>query len=139
MNISRSLSPRAEQTKQIISLKLLYDLMSEILVLDTSVLISGAILPEIESGKLSDVEVCIPQAALDELQAQASKNVDVGFIGLDHLKSLREMCERKGIQFYFRGPTPTLEDIKLAKSGGKDAIIETLQGKSKGLYAQQTM
>src|SRR5579875_2219786 len=95
MNISRSLSPRAEQTKQIISLKLLYDLMSEILVLDTSVLISGAILPEIESGKLSDVEVCIPQAALDELQAQASKNVDVGFIGLDHLKSLREMCERK--------------------------------------------
>src|SRR5579875_28234 len=132
MNISRSLSPRAEQTKQIISLKLLYDLMSEILVLDTSVLISGAILPEIESGKLSDVEVCIPQAALDELQAQASKNVDVGFIGLDHLKSLREMCERKGIQFYFRGPTPTLEDIKLAKSGRIDAIIRNVAREVKG-------
>ncbi|MEM3267337.1 MAG: PINc/VapC family ATPase [Conexivisphaerales archaeon] len=100
--------------------------MPDILVLDTSVLISGAIIPELNTGKLDNVEICIPHAALDELQAQASKNVDVGFIGLDHLKSIRETCEQKGIPFYFKGQTPSLDDIKLARSGRIDAIIRNV-------------
>ncbi|MDG6940186.1 MAG: Flp pilus assembly complex ATPase component TadA [Nitrososphaerota archaeon] len=107
--------------------------MTETIVLDTSVVISGAIIGELESGSLGDVKVCIPHATLDELQAQASKNVDVGFVGLEHLKNIREVCERKGLQFYFVGPTPSLDDIRLARSGRIDAIIRNVAREEKGV------
>lgn len=89
-------------------------------VLDTSVIIDG-LFSEISKGEVE--EVVIPRAVLDELQAQASKHMDIGFKGLRELKRLREFCESNGIKFSIYGKAPSLADIKLAKSGRIDAII----------------
>lgn len=87
----------------------------------------------IESGELKDVEIIIPLAALDELQAQASKGREPGFIGLEELKSIRELGEKKGISIRFTGERPTLEDIKLAHSGRIDAMIREVAKKEGGI------
>lgn len=89
--------------------------------MDTSIIIDRKVPEIIEKEKVK--EVIVPYAALDELQAQASKGREEGFIGLEELKRIREICEEKGITLRFSGERPTLEDIKLAKSGRIDAII----------------
>lgn len=93
------------------------------LCLDTSIIIDGKVSEMIEKGELKQVEIIIPLAVLDELQAQASKGREPGFIGLNELKKLREVCEKKGIKIQFTGERPTFEDIKLARSGRIDALI----------------
>jgi ATPase len=92
-------------------------------VLDTSAIIDGIFGRMLESGEIKDVEVCVPYAALDELQAQASRNVDVGFIGLAGLKKIRLFCESKGYRLFFYGPKPSFDDIRLAKKGRIDGMI----------------
>lgn len=91
--------------------------------LDTSIIIDGKISELVEKRKLKDVEIVVPLAVLDELQAQASKGREPGFIGLNELKKLREMCEKKNIKIKFTGDRPSIEDIKLARSGRIDALI----------------
>ena len=98
---------------------------------DTSIIIDGKITEIIKKEKEKDLEVIIHVAVLDELQAQASKGREPGFIGLDELKKLRELCEKKGIRIRFAGERPSLEDIKLAHSGRIDAIIRDVAKKEK--------
>lgn len=93
------------------------------IVADTSIIIDGNVTGLIEKGKLKDVELVIPLAVLDELQAQASKGREQGFFGLEELKKLRKFCEQKGIKLRFTGGRPSIEDIKLARSGRLDALI----------------
>jgi len=93
------------------------------IISDTSILIDGKLSEFIEKGKLKDVEIIIPLAVLDELQAQASKGRESGFVGLNELKRLRKICEEKDIKIRFTGDRPSLEDIKLAHSGRLDALI----------------
>jgi ATPase len=93
------------------------------IVPDTSIIVDGKVTELIEKGKLKDVELIIPTAVLDELQAQASKGRETGFIGLDELKKLRKLCEEKGIKLRFTGGRPSMDDIRLAKSGRLDALI----------------
>lgn len=93
------------------------------IICDTSIIIDGKISQLLEKSELKDVEIVIPLAVLDELQAQASKGKEPGFIGLDELKKLREICEKKKIKIRFAGERPSLEDIKLARSGRLDALI----------------
>jgi len=90
---------------------------------DSSIIIDGKVAESIEKGKLKDVELVIPLAVLDELQAQASKGREPGFIGLDELKKLRKICEQKGIKLRFTGGRPSIDDIRLARSGRLDALI----------------
>jgi len=94
---------------------------SQRLVPDTSAIINGRILEIIEKGDVA--EVIIPHAALDELQAQASKGREVGHTGLAELKKLRALCEQKNIKLTFMGSRPDLDQIKLARSGRLDALI----------------
>jgi ATPase len=91
------------------------------LVPDTSAIINGRIPEIVEKGDVS--EIIIPHAALDELQAQASKGREVGHKGLAELKKLRALCEQKNIKLTFMGSRPDLDQIKLARSGRLDAII----------------
>jgi ATPase len=91
--------------------------------LDTSIIIDRKISQLIEEGKLKNAEIIIPLAALDELQAQASKGREPGFVGLDEVKKIRELCEKKKIKLRFSGERPSLEDIRLARSGRIDALI----------------
>lgn len=90
---------------------------------DTSIIIDGKITELLEKGKLGDIELIVPTAVLDELQAQASKGKEQGFIGLNELKKIRKLCEGKKIRLRFTGDKPTIEDIKLARSGRLDALI----------------
>ncbi|MEM5878904.1 MAG: PINc/VapC family ATPase [Candidatus Aenigmatarchaeota archaeon] len=93
------------------------------IVPDTSVIIHGNLTRMLERDELKDFELVIPLAVLDELQAQASKGRDVGFVGLDELKKIRKVCEEKKIKIRFTGERPSLEEIKLAKAGRIDALI----------------
>ncbi len=94
------------------------------IVADTSVLVDGKISDMIEKGELEGLEeVIIPLATLDELQAQASKGREPGFVGLDELKKVRTLCKEKKINLRFTGERPSLEDIKLSKGGRLDAMI----------------
>lgn len=92
-------------------------------ICDSSIIIDGKVSKMLESGELKDVEIIIPLAVLDELQAQASKGREPGFVGLEELKKLRETCESKGIKIRYTGDRPSFEDIKLARSGRIDALI----------------
>ena len=69
----------------------------ERIICDSSIIIDGKVTQMVVKGELKDVEIIIPLAVLDELQAQASKGKEPGFIGLDELKRLREICEEKKI------------------------------------------
>ncbi len=93
------------------------------IVPDTSAIINGRITGLAEAGELKGAEIILPVAVIDELQAQASKKREPGFIGLNELKRLRELSGEMGIVLRFAGDRPTLEDIKLARSGRIDAMI----------------
>ena len=99
------------------------------IVPDTSAIIHGILVEELKKAK-KGTEVIIPLAALDELQAQASKGREVGFIGLENLKEVRKICEKKKIRIKFDGERPSLEDIKLAHSGRIDALIREVAKKN---------
>ncbi len=94
------------------------------LVADTSIIIDGKISKMLKKDLIEGLEeVIIPLAVLDELQAQASKGREPGFVGLDELKEIRKLCEEKKIDLRFTGDRPSLEDIKLAGGGRLDALI----------------
>ncbi|MCD6367750.1 MAG: Flp pilus assembly complex ATPase component TadA [Candidatus Aenigmarchaeota archaeon] len=94
------------------------------IVPDTSAIINGKISEMIENGELKSAEIIIPEMVLDELQAQANRGLEIGFIGLDEIKKLREFSEKKkGITVSIVGRRPTEEEIRLAKKGRIDALI----------------
>jgi len=94
------------------------------IVADTSIIIDGKISEMLKKEQIEDLEeVIIPLAVLDELQSQASKGREPGFVGLDELKEIRKLCEKKEIDLRFTGERPSLEDIKLARGGRLDALI----------------
>lgn len=93
------------------------------IVVDTSIIVDGKLSELIKKDKMKDVEIIVPLAALDELQSQASRGKESGFTGLEELKILRKLAEEKNIKIRFTGDRPSLDDIKLAKSGRMDAII----------------
>lgn len=93
------------------------------IVPDTSVVINGKLTEYLQSEESKECEVIIPVAVVDELQAQASKKREPGFIGLNELKRIRDICAEKNIPIRFSGERPSLEDIKLARSGRIDALI----------------
>lgn len=94
------------------------------IVPDTSIIINGKLVEILENEELGRCEIIFPAAVIDELQAQASKGREIGFKGLEQIKKIREVAEKKGYIVRFSGERPTLEDIKLAKSGRIDAIIK---------------
>jgi ATPase len=99
-------------------------MMDSKLVLDTSIIIDGKASELIENGEISEgSELIIPMAALDELQAQASKHREEGFIGLREITRLRSLGSEKQITITFSGERPSMDDIRLARNGRIDAII----------------
>nr|WP_255458181.1 PIN domain-containing protein [Nitrosarchaeum sp. AC2] len=97
--------------------------MSKIVV-DTSIIINGQLIILIESGKIKNSEIIIPQAVFDELQSQASQKKEQGFIGLEAIKKLKEISGNFELVISLSGSHPTSEDIRMAGSGRIDAIIK---------------
>jgi ATPase len=94
-------------------------------VLDTSIIIDGEITKMLEACKIEEgSDIIIPLAVLDELQSQASTNKEHGFVGLEEIKKMRELCTTKNINLRFVGQRPNLDDIRLANHGRIDAIIK---------------
>jgi len=105
---------------------------SKLIVPDTSILISKKLTELMESGKLKNVKIIIPNVVVDELQAQANKGKEIGFIGLEEIKELR-----KRVKVEFVGRRATIEDIKSAKRGSIDSIIRDIAKKYKAtLYTR---
>ena len=107
--------------------------MTQKLIPDTSIIIDGNVPTVIEKGEFTDVELIIPHAVLDELQAQASKGREPGFVGLSEIKKLRVFCESKGIKLTFMGERPGFNDIRLARSGRLDALITDVAKSENGI------
>ncbi len=97
--------------------------MSKIVV-DTSIIINGQLIAQIESGHIQNSEIIIPQAVFDELQSQASQKKEQGFIGLEGIKKLKEISNNFGLVITIQGAHPTSEDIRMASAGRIDAIIK---------------
>lgn len=95
----------------------------EKIVPDTSILIDKKLSEMVEDNELKDTEIIVPEAVVDELQAQANRGKETGYEGLDEIKKLREF-EDEGIEVSHTGRRPTEEEIKLAGKGRIDALIK---------------
>ncbi len=96
--------------------------MSKIVV-DTSVIINGQLIAQIEAGSIKNSEIIIPQAVFDELQYQASSKKEQGFEGLEKILKLKELSGSYGLNVVLKGTHLSTDDIKLAGSGRIDALI----------------
>jgi ATPase len=105
----------------------------EKIVCDTSIIIDGKITKLVEDDEVKGAEIIIPFAVLDELQAQASKGREHGFIGLEEIKKLRSIAEGKNVKIRYTGVKPTMDDIRLAKSGRIDAMIRDVAKEEGGV------
>lgn len=94
------------------------------IVVDTSIIINGQLIAQIESGHIQNSEIIIPQAVFDELQSQASQKKEQGFIGLEGIKKLKDISTNFGLVISIKGSHPTSEDIRMASTGRIDAIIK---------------
>ena len=93
------------------------------IVADTSVIINGQLTAQIESGSIRNSDIVIPQAVFDELQSQASKKKEQGFIGLERIQKLKSLSGTHGLNILVSGSHPSSDDVKLASSGRIDALI----------------
>jgi len=109
------------------------DLSPKKVVPDTSVIINGRLSELVASGKIDGSEIIIPEIVMEELQAQASKMKESGFLGLDEIKKLRLSCESHNIRFNFVGDRASYDDIMLAKSGRLDALIQDTARKQEAM------
>ena len=95
--------------------------------MDTSIVIDGEISKKIDDNEINEShEIIIPIAVIDELQSQACKQKEHGTIGLLELKKIREKSIEKKIDVSYAGEKPNLSEIKLAKNGRIDAIINDI-------------
>ncbi len=99
--------------------------MSKIVV-DTSILINGQLIAQLEAGNIENSEIIIPQAVFDELQSQASQKKEQGFVGLEEIKKIKDISSNFGITISIQGTHPSSEDIKLADRGRIDAMIKDI-------------
>ena len=100
------------------------------IVVDTSVIINGQLIAQIESGNIQNSEIIIPQAVIDELQSQASQKKEQGLVGLEEIKKLKDISSNFRLEISIKGTHPTSDDIKMA-STGKNRFNNQRFGKTK--------
>ncbi|MBW2970382.1 PINc/VapC family ATPase [Candidatus Woesearchaeota archaeon] len=98
----------------------------EKLVPDTSVIIQGLISEQIAQGELQVKEIVLHEAVLAELEHQANENKSSGYLGLDEVKRLHEMADKKKLTLRFSGKRPLASEIKYARLGEIDSMIRQL-------------
>lgn len=100
--------------------------MTEKYVTDTSVLIDGRITKLVDDGELRGATIIVPEAVISELEAQANQGREIGFKGLNELKTLAERKRSGEVELIYTGRRPTADEIKLAAVGEIDAMIRTV-------------
>ena len=101
-------------------------------VVDTSALIDGRVSKMLENGEIAGT-IIIPEPAIAELEAQANRGKMTGFKGLEEIKKIREIAEQKGFDVIFLGERPSIEQIRLAKSGEIDNMIRKIAEEEKAI------
>ncbi|ADB58589.1 PINc/VapC family ATPase [Archaeoglobus profundus] len=101
-------------------------------VIDTSALIDGRVSKMLENGEIAGT-IIIPEPAIAELEAQANRGKMTGFKGLEEIKKIREIAEQKGFDVIFLGERPSIEQIRLAKSGEIDNMIRRIAEEEKAI------
>jgi len=96
------------------------------IVVDTSILINGQLIAQLEAGNIENAEIIIPQAVFDELQSQASQKREPGFVGLEEIKKIKDISSNFAITLSVQGTHPSSEDIRLADRGRIDAMIKDI-------------
>ena len=99
------------------------NIMTEIIVPDTSIIIERWLSRKIKENKLKHVKIVIPSAVVAEIEYQANTGKAIGYAGLEELKTLRELAEQKKIELEFLGDRPRPDQIKYASKGEIDALI----------------
>lgn len=105
---------------------------NKIYVPDTSALVERYVSYLISKGKISG-KIIIHKAVLSELENQANKGKDIGFIGLKEIAKIRELAGKRKITVDFGGNRPTYRQIQMAKSGEIDNMIRELAWENKGI------
>lgn len=106
----------------------------KIYVPDTSAIIDGIVSKMIEAGDIKEGKIFLHKAVLAELEFQANYGREIGFLGLDEMKKLKELSNvNKKIIFEFVGERPKEFEIKYAKSGEIDSMIREEAIKLKGV------
>src|SRR4030042_7106865 len=101
------------------------------IVPDTSIKTEGTISKKIEKHELRPNTILIHEAVMAELESQANKNRETGYLGLEEVKKLRELGGKYHFQVVFKGRRPTVFEIKYAKTGGIDSLIRKLAEEEK--------
>ncbi|MFX1454874.1 MAG: ATPase, T2SS/T4P/T4SS family [Promethearchaeota archaeon] len=101
--------------------------MTDRFVCDTSVIFNGIILDLIENGELGEKpEILIPTIVVAEIEYRTNIHKEIGFFGLNVLKTLREFNKEEKIILNIAGKRPTREEIKMAPGGELDALIREI-------------
>jgi ATPase len=93
---------------------------------DTSVIIEGLLSRKIEAKELKPKAIIIHEAVLSELEHQANRNRDTGYLGLEEIKKLREFQKKYKFTLEYKGKRPAQFEITFAKSGEIDSMIRRL-------------
>ena len=93
---------------------------------DTSVIIEGIVSRKIENNEIKVDDLIIHEAVLAELEHQANQGREIGFLGLEELKKLRELSKKHNFNVKFLGQRPRAVEIKHASLGEIDSLIREL-------------
>lgn len=99
------------------------NLQGKNITVDTCVIIDGRVSELIKSGAIKDCKIIIPEAVVAELEAQANKGREIGFLGIEELTRLVEISKDHNIEIEYYGERPSIDAIQLAKTGEIDAMI----------------
>jgi ATPase len=91
-------------------------------VVDTSVIVEKVVSDLLNKNQIEGT-ILVPHAVIAELENQANKGLEIGFLGLEELQKLRESDV---IKIEFIGNRPNEKEIKFAKSGEIDALIREI-------------
>lgn len=93
---------------------------------DTSVVIDGRVSATIEDGQFEGATICVPEAVVAELEAQANDGIDSGWDGLEELQRLADLADDGVIELRYVGERPNAIERGHASEGEVDALIRDL-------------
>ncbi len=98
-------------------------------VIDTSALIKKAVTDLLDKKKIEGTLI-VPHAVIAELENQANRGHEIGFIGLEEIQEIRKS---KKLKVEFAGDRPNETQIKFAKAGEIDALIREIAFKENAI------
>lgn len=96
---------------------------STTVVPDTSVVIDGRVTTYLEANPDTVEQVIIPEAVVNELEAQANSDQDSGWSGLEELQRLASLDDEGTIRVSYDGASPSPSSISGAGEGDIDALV----------------